>query len=332
MAAPFPYAGEIASLSVGLIWACSISTYRHFATDIPPQTLNLLRHGVATTGLVMATLILRPELPRDPQCWISLLLSGLVAVVVGDTALLAALQRLGAQLTSATQCLVPPTVAILGYLLLDESLPLLRSFGIALTGLSILVIIRASHPGRVTSGSHHRLGLLLALVSCAAQSAAILLARNALPKAGVLPGTLLRVVPATAVLALISLVQARRGTNLGWNRVGERFGVLCLAATFGSLGGLSLLSAGLKYAPAGVAAALSSTYPIWVVPIAVLILKENVRKTAMAATFTATIGVMLVTLAAHKGREMGSTPVPTTIPPATSWHEPSSSTSTTSPR
>jgi drug/metabolite transporter (DMT)-like permease len=68
------------------------------------------------------------------------------------------------------------------------------------------------------------------------------------------------------------------------------------AALVGSCIGLVFYSVGMKYAKAGVATSISATYPIWVIPIAAIFLKETVNWRAAAFTVVAVAGIALMFL------------------------------------
>src|SRR3954462_4312699 len=92
---PFPLAGEIASLGAALIWSMTMSIFTRHGAKGPAASLNLYKNFVAITCLVAAVLVVRPELPTDPRLFLWLAGSGIVGLSLGDTALFAALKRLG---------------------------------------------------------------------------------------------------------------------------------------------------------------------------------------------------------------------------------------------
>ena len=57
--------------------------------------------------------------------------------------------------------------------------------------------------------------------------------------------------------------------------------------------GVFLLAVATKYAEAGVVTALSGTFPVWVVPIAVFALKEKAAPSTVLWTLVAVLGVCL---------------------------------------
>ena len=56
------------------------------------------------------------------------------------------------------------------------------------------------------------------------------------------------------------------------------------------------MSFGAKYAKAGIAAALTSTYPVWIVPIAKYLLGEKVTWQGAVCTLFAVAGIILMVI------------------------------------
>ena len=72
--------------------------------------------------------------------------------------------------------------------------------------------------------------------------------------------------------------------------------ILALASFFGTFIGLLLMSIGAKYAKAGISSALTSTFPLWIIPISVLIAGEsvNLRKSILTVFAVAGVGIMML--------------------------------------
>ncbi|MDQ3231588.1 MAG: DMT family transporter, partial [Pseudobdellovibrionaceae bacterium] len=106
--------------------------------------------------------------------------------------------------------------------------------------------------------------------------------------------TILRVLPAMLVLTVISY---RRS---GWEPMKLVFThprnglILTVGAFMGTYLGLILMSTGAKYAKAGVTAAISSTYPVWILPIAHYLLGERVSWKSVALTLLAVAGIAIM--------------------------------------
>jgi len=300
VAPPFPLAGEVASLGAALIWSCSISLFTVFGRSVPASALNLFKNGVAMACLGVVLVVLHPPHPEDGASYAMLAASGIVGLSLGDTALFAALKRLGAQITSASQCLAPPMAALLAALFLGETLSPQELAGLFLTAVAIAALIYfGQRGGAQLDGLPRRTvlaGLGFALGAAFCQASGIVLARVAMQSVHVLTGTMMRMAPALLVLIAMS-VTGRSPMSLGTIFVSRRQGFwLTVAAIAGTFLGLILMSLGAKYAKAGIVAALTSTYPIWIIPIARFGLKERVSFPSMLCTLVAVAGIVLMVL------------------------------------
>src|SRR5690606_1006007 len=122
----------------------------------------------------------------------------------------------------------------------------------------------------IVTGKTYMIGILLGLVAAVTQAIGLVLARDALQEIEVLLGTLIRITPALIILLLLRRQSGdyRRHWKLLLTDK-KSFYALFIAAFTGTFIGLIFGAAGSKYAKAGVTAALTSTYPIWVIPIAI---------------------------------------------------------------
>ena len=100
---PFAGAGEAAAITAAIIWAVTICVYRHFGRGLPAAALNLYKILVALGCVAAVILVEQPTWPTNPNTWLWLLLSGVVGLVLSDTAFFVSLQNLRAGVASAMQ-------------------------------------------------------------------------------------------------------------------------------------------------------------------------------------------------------------------------------------
>jgi len=297
---PVPMAGELASLGAALIWSCSLSIFSVFGRQVPAAALNLFKNLVAIVCLGCTALVLRPPRPDHWMDYLVLAASGIVGLSLGDTALFAALKRLGAQVTSASQCLAPPIAALIAIFFMNETLSLRELLGLLLTAGAVGALIYFGQRGGAPLASIPKktlvTGLFFALCGALCQGLGIVLQRIALQNVHVISGTIIRVAPAILVLVAMNVLRPVP-VSMGAIFVSRKQAmVLTLAAFAGTFVGLILMSLGAKYTKAGIAAALTSTYPLWIIPIARFILKERVSWQSSACTLVAVSGIILMVL------------------------------------
>jgi len=295
---PFPYAGELATLAAAVIWACTLSVYRRYARGLSAVLLNWFKNTVALVFLICCLALrwldgMPPAALPGSEVIGWLLLSGLIGFVISDTALFAGLRRVGAQLTSALQSLVPPVAALLAWFFMGERLTTWGWAGMALTLVAVLGVIRTG-PGSQLAASQRDwvLGVVCGVTSAVTQAVGFVIARHALQQVELLTGTLLRLSPAVVLLLPLAL---RAGS--GWSVLAAsplQLGRLAAAAVCGGGVGLFLLAAGTKFAPVGVITTIGATLPIWVIPVSWLTLGERARPAQLAWTILAVAGVAML--------------------------------------
>lgn len=303
-APPFPLAGESAALGAALIWSVSTTIYARYGKGVSAATLNLVKSSVAIVCLVVLGSALSVDIPRDPILFAELAASGIIGLALGDTALFAALKRLGAQLTTSLQCLAPPISALVAALVLGETMTLQEVLGMLVTTGAVAGIVffsgRESADRKVPGAPGRRLlsGIAFAVISATCQGTQIVISRHALQQVHVVTGTAMRIAPAILLLTVMRLVKAPVGVPLAPKEaIGRRAALyLCIAAFLGTFVGLMLMSASAKYAKAGVAAALTSTYPIWIMPIAFFVLRERISWQRALCTVIAVCGIIVLVM------------------------------------
>jgi drug/metabolite transporter (DMT)-like permease len=108
---------------------------------------------------------------------------------------------------------------------------------------------------------------------------------------GAIEGTFIRLLAASAFGALISGILGQFGeiTVLLKNRTGTFY--LCSATLLGTVIGVYLMLLAYKYCPTGIAATLTSTTPLFVIPVAYYAYKQSITKLAIAGACIAFGGV-----------------------------------------
>ena len=288
--------GELAALATALCWAATSLLFAEAARRIGALRVNLLRLPVALLLLSLALLTIdQPLAPVTWLRWLFLAVSAVVGLLLGDLALLAALRRLGARLTSLLMSLAPVVATLAGWLLLGE-LPSGRraGLGIAMTlaGVAWVAAERATPRERV----ENRLGgIALAVLAATCQGVGLVLAKLGMGgEVAPLAATWVRIGVATVLLWLLTAAsrRLRRGEIAGAARRAWR--QVVGGAFFGPFLGVWLSLAAVALTDVGVAATLMATSPVLVIPLVMVL--EGYRPTlrAVIGTLLAVAGVALL--------------------------------------
>lgn len=290
------FRGELAALSAALIWAIASVIYAGMGRSIFPLALNFAK-GVIAIAIITLMLVVRGDLmPQVSLVSIGLLLvSGVIGIGLGDTAFFTALNYLGARRTLLMEALSPPLSACLALIFLGEQLKLNDWLGIALTVLGVAWVIAERTPDAVISMAQLRQGVIFGLFAALGQSCGAVLSRSALADTSISPlwSTLVRLLGGTLVL-LIGLCIRRNGVQiLKPLRSPRLLGLVASTSLVGTVLAIWLQQTSLKYAATGIAQSLSSTSPLFVIPIA-LWLGEKVSLRALLGVLIALLGIWLL--------------------------------------
>ncbi|MGF1494419.1 MAG: DMT family transporter [Microcoleaceae cyanobacterium] len=292
------FPGEIAALTAALLWAIASVVFSQVGRKIPPMGLNLFK-GLIALVLLLITLQFRGQnFPQiGPVAIGLLLLSGAIGIGIGDSAYFATLNALGPRRALLLETLAPPLTAILAFVFLQERLSLTALGGIGLTVLGVAWVISERVTANTASETNLWPGLGFGLVAELCQATGAILSHFVLTETVISPlwSTSLRLMGGIGVLLLwwpgYSTYQ-RAGIALRSPRV---LGVVTLATFLGTYLGIWLQQTAFKFTAAGIAQALSSTSPLFVLPIAAS-LGDRISLRAVFGAMVAVVGVILLFL------------------------------------
>jgi drug/metabolite transporter (DMT)-like permease len=290
----WPLVGEGAALLAAMIWAVSMSLYTRFGQGVSARHLNLFKNCVALLCLGVVALFAPWQWPSSSQTYYILALSGLFGLAIGDTLLFISLKSMGVQRTSVIQCLAPPFAALLAWVAFGEVLSFWEWLGLSITVIFLALLLKArSHSAAAPLTA---VGISSALGAAACQAFSMTSLRWSLQGLDIWTGTFLRIIPSLAALSLFSLHIGDLSKMRAIFEPRRKALILTFAAFVGTFLGLVLMATGAKYAKAGVATALSSTTPIWILPIAHFMLGEKLSLKLLVLTLFVVMGVVLMIL------------------------------------
>ncbi|WP_263971677.1 DMT family transporter [Leptolyngbya ohadii] len=289
------FKGEIAGLGAALIWAVASSIYVGLGKQMPPLILNFTKSGIAI-GFILLTLLLRGDVPQMSGMAVLLLgLSGAIGIGLGDTAFFASLNVLGARRALLFEALSPAMTAILAGIFLDELLGLQTWIGIILTVVGVAWVVVERTPDQPLDRSHLWLGIGYGFLAALGQAGGAVLSRAALAGTTVSPlwSTLIRLVAGVLFLLVWMLIK-RQSLRVFEPLRSPRFLMILAATAFcGTYLAIWLQQTALKFTAAGIAQALTSTSPLFVIPIA-LWAGERVSMRAILGAIIALGGIWLL--------------------------------------
>lgn len=295
--------GEAAALGSAFLWALSNILMGSQAGRVPTVVISALRglFGAVFLAAVAAVMYVggRTALPTLPAA-LGLAGSGVLGFGIGDTLYIGSLHRVGVSRAFPISMAVYPLVTIvLAVLWLDETVTALMLAGTVLTLGGVWLIVSGGRaPGKQGEPVLGRRDLVLGLSFVAVASVLWAFASVWLRAAahGVEPvmAQAIRIPVAGLATAMLALAGGHTLSPLGYGR--RSVIALLLTGIVGTAVGSLLFFIGLQRAGAAPAAVLSSSAPLFAMPMAALLLGERITPRVAAGTALSIAGIWLVVL------------------------------------
>jgi drug/metabolite transporter (DMT)-like permease len=270
-----PYVGELAALGAALVWSIASMVFQRLGVTIDPLRLNVLK-GLVSVSLFILTIRLGgailPDLDRTAIALIGG--SGLIGIGLGDTAFFKALNCLGPRRTLLLVTSAAPMTALLAMLTLGEALSMQAIGGIAAIAGGIAWVI-SDRVVDVQGRGVWWQGVLWGLVAAGSQAVGVVLSRAALADTDISPlwSTVLRIAIGIVPLLLWEVLGIVRykAERQAWRHIlttPKMIAAILIGSFFGTYLAIWLQQTSIKFAPVGIAQTLTSTSPLFVLPLA----------------------------------------------------------------
>ena len=293
--------GQVACLGAAFLWAIALTIFRRPIEIFGARRINLAKCSIAAVlqGLTVVLLGQSGVLWDAPATSLAFIVaSGLVGLVLGDTALFGAAARIGVHRTLLLQTLAPVFTGIVAAIWQAERPTLTQAFGSLVILAGVALVVAPERRGRTPALSGLApgvgVGIALGVLAAMGQGVGVVLAKVGMQDVAVLPASFLRLAAATVGLAVIGAFASTRATVSG-SRPESRIFARVLVATFlGAYVALFLMMAGVDLAPASVAAVLLSTGPVFSLVLGSIIERKAPTLRGIAGTLLAVLGVAVL--------------------------------------
>ncbi len=284
--------GAFSALGSAFFWALAAILFKRVSHQVPAMGLNFNK-GLVAFICLGALLLLGQTVSVDTQSLIVLSLSGLIGICLGDSLYFVALRRLGPRLTLLLGALIPVAAGLMSFVFLQERISLLSTAGLALTIMGVVFVLWEKVPtaNQPSQPQHWKAGVFFGLLFVFSEAAGIILTKIGVQELPSLQATFIRQTSAIIGLTFWGLAA---GTFIGWlkplknPRIRNR---VIVAAITGAFIGTWLSVLALKNTHTSVAAALNSTSPLFVLPLAAYIMRESISRRAILGTVVSVIGI-----------------------------------------
>jgi drug/metabolite transporter (DMT)-like permease len=289
--------GEAAALGSAALWALATVSLKGVTGRLSASFIMAVRTAIAAVLAVAFVLLVRPEEAHLdlPATTLVVLLTSALLPLIGDIAFVRAIavEDLSRVFTVSTSLYILMSVAGSVLIFGEPFSWFLIAGGVAVLVGSRLVLNESNAEGEAALAEIRRrqpmLGLRLSIATAIFWSAGLLAVSEALESVEPLNATVLRL-PFMAVT--LGLVVGLRGDLRLKASSGQDLQTLTVSAVL-VLASMLLFLLSAKLASAGTVAVLTSTSPIFAVPLAYFFLKENVTPRIVSGTAICMTGIWL---------------------------------------
>ncbi|MED5241732.1 MAG: DMT family transporter [SAR324 cluster bacterium] len=291
---------ELAALSAAFCWALSSLISINAIRKLGPLAFNRVRMSFVFLLLAGISLLTGAWREFPLETIQTLMISGIIGIFLGDTALFGALQRLGPSRTSIVFTFHAPMTVIMGWFILDEHLPWVTLLGCGIVTVGVLIAILGrrndKEPQSIDSTQGRlRYGIALGLLAAFGQAAGSIIARPIMAE-GVDPVTASAIRVGISALCLLCLgfipnPLFRPKTQYTVKLIG-----IIMLSGFLAMGvGMTLLLYGLALGDAGVVTTLAATQPVLILPLLWISTGKSPPLMAWVSAVLTLIGLALIT-------------------------------------
>jgi len=284
--------GALASLGAAMAWAVTSLLARSLMPELGSVAINAIRStigGVLLVAWVLATAGVGAFTAISAGAWALLTLSIVIAIAIGDTVFFESTRALGLGRAMTISTTYPLGAAAIAAVFLGEpiTLPVATGALVTLAGLVLIVAPWAERPPE----ERFWFGVGTAALASLAWAVSTVLVKPPLAEMDAVTAQAIRLPLAAAALAPWArsapgaLALASRGARV-------RIAVLGVLTSVSSV----MFVAGVKHAGVAVASVLSSTAPMFAIPLAVIFLGERLTSRVLLGVAVTVAGIAILQL------------------------------------
>ncbi len=289
-----PTFGALCALGAALAWSVTSLLARSIIAHYGSVTINAVRSGIAGTLLVTWVVLSDGPATLVTMTWATfglLTVSIVAAIAVGDSVFFESTRAIGLGRAMTIATTYPIGAALLAAALFGETITTAIATGTLLTLGGVGVIVS----GRAGEARPERLwfGVWTAVLASVAWAISTVMMKPPLREIEPLTAQAIRLPLASALLWLTPWTRgAAAALRDGGRGPLVRIGVLGVVTAASSV----LFVASLKYAGVALGAVLSSTAPLFAIPLGVMFLGERVSVSTVVGAVIAVAGIVVLQL------------------------------------
>jgi len=291
--------GELFALLTAISWSGGSFAFAEAANSIGSIQLNVNRVILASVFLFITIIIFNFDRNVSVYQLKYLIISGIIGIVIGDTFLFVAYQRVGARLSMLLMSSAPVMSTILAFIFLNESMSLVAIIGMLITISGIVIVVLFGNRSDQTKFKVTKAGIILGLLASAGQATGLIFAKVAFNsgKLNEFTATFVRVFSSMVIILIVTTLLKKYKNPVKQYRAKPKALLFTLIGTvLGPFLGITLSLLAIKYTKIGIASTIMSTVPVIMLPMSKYIHKEKFNREIFFGTFMAVGGVAIIFL------------------------------------
>lgn len=287
--------GEFYALTCALLWGTAIILFKHAGNSMSADSLNLIKNFTGVALLLPTAFAFEGANLPDLSAfdWLIVIATGYFGIAVADSWYFQALRHLGAGRTAIVGSLYSPFVIILSILILGEQLDWWKWSGFVMVLTGILIVVYQRHYQDIDRSELVK-GVSLAACSVFLTALGVVLMKPVLENQGFFWIVTLRLLAGAMGLMIYLILRKRLLGTIAIMLDGQhKWSSIMTASVLGSYLAMMFWLAGFKYADASVASVLNETSNIFVILMAWLFLKEELKPRKILGVVIAFTGVVV---------------------------------------
>ena len=289
----------VMSLAAAACWAVGSLVSVYPATALGAPAFTRYRMIFVSLMLFAAGTVLGVWETLSETYMIELIISGLIGIFLGDTALFATMRRMGPRRTAILFAMNAPITTVLGLAILGENLTTSIFAGCVAVMVGVVLAIIF---GKKKSQQHHweevkgslAVGIAFGLWAATCQAVGIIISKPVMDS-GVDPVAASAIRVAVSALALsLMLATPMKRFRAQTPLTKKLAGYVLLSGTLGMGLGMTFLMIALQHGDSGVVATLAATSPVLMLPLIWLKTKEFPSLTAWGGALLVVVGTGLI--------------------------------------
>lgn len=282
-----------AALTSAAAWALGAILFKKIGEKASPFGMTLAK-GAAGCVLLGLAYSIRGFERISFNLMGMLFISGIVGIAIGDTLFFASLQDLGPKVQVIFFMTGQIITAVLALVILKEMPSLLQWGGIFVVLLGVITVVWKKCFTDLKNVKTGLRGIMFGLLAMLCFSFSLVIAKQALASISTLGAVFIRMSAGTLGMLVYGLLTRQVNSWLNPFMNMKMFVLFSVSVCVVTFGGFWLSLVAIKYLDVVISTTLSSTEPLFVLPLALIVLKERITLVEVIGAILTVCGVIII--------------------------------------